>query len=264
MLISRNRRSIVVISPHLDDAAFSLGAYIRQQSRAGVRVETVTVLTNDPESGAVAGAWDARCGFSSAAVAARARREEDLRACSLLDATPLWLPYGDETYGRGASDEQIWDDLAPSLRRADAVLLPGYPLALPDHRFVTRLVLERRHEFSARLGCYVEQPYAAGRLLGDAGTGTLPVSPLRAVRNATRFAVGLLHRETPMPPSIEVEGLAVGPLRWDHLATSRQDRRAKRRAVMSYRSQLPPLGAAPMLGAWVYEVVQGGEALAWL
>lgn len=124
------------------------------------------------------------------------------------------LPYGDETYGRGAADDEIWDDLVSAIHRADAVLVPGYPLWLRDHRFVMRLVLERRHQLSARLVFYAEQPYGAW----SGGTSQ----------------------------------------------PSQQDRRAKRRTVMRYSSQLPALGVQPMLGAWLHEVVHGGEAVAWL
>jgi LmbE family N-acetylglucosaminyl deacetylase len=262
--ISPSRR-IAVISPHLDDAAFSLGALMCHEVRAGARVVTITVLANDPRSEGAAGSWDARCGFASAPEAARERRAEDLRACGLLGTTPLWLPFGDATYGRAATDAEIWDDLAPAIRDAETVLLPGYPLRHPDHQFVTRLVMERRRELSGRIGFYAEQPYAAGRLLGEEGMETARRTKwLGGVRNVTRFAYRLVLRETPMPPRVDLDGLTFERLEWRHLPASRSDRTAKRRAVTSYRSQLRPLGVQPMLGAWLYELAHRGEAVAWL
>ena len=39
-----------------------------------------------------AGGWDRRGGFATEGESARARREEDRRACAVLGATPVWLP----------------------------------------------------------------------------------------------------------------------------------------------------------------------------
>src|SRR5437879_5275266 len=104
---------VVVLSTHLDDAVLSLGAWIRRLTRAGVEVEIVTVLGDDPASGRSAGWWDRDGGFATEGDAARARRAEDERACSLIGARRTVFPYGDETYGRGATDERIWSDVRP-------------------------------------------------------------------------------------------------------------------------------------------------------
>src|SRR3954463_13831402 len=95
---------IVVLSAHLDDAVFSLGAAIAATSRAGVDVVILTVLAGDPSSRVTAGAWDAEAGFATAGEAARARGLEDERACAEVAARPVWLPYSDVQYPRGGSD----------------------------------------------------------------------------------------------------------------------------------------------------------------
>src|SRR5207244_2118642 len=92
---------VVVISPHLDDAIFSLGAAIAQTVRSGGDVTVLTVFAGDPSSSAPAGNWDARAGFATVGEAAHARRREDERACAHVGAIPVWLPFGDEQYPRG-------------------------------------------------------------------------------------------------------------------------------------------------------------------
>jgi LmbE family N-acetylglucosaminyl deacetylase len=259
------RLKIAILSPHLDDAALSLGAYIRRQTRLGARVTAVTVLGNDPTRGITpAGPWDARCGFDSAAAAARARRAEDLRACQLLGATPIWLPYPDETYridGRRLDDEALWADLVWAIGDADAVLAPGFPLCLEDHRLVTRLFLERFDQLGCAVGIYAEQPYAAGRLLRPQESSS---SPAAMARHVGRVVAGLLAARPPISPSIAIDGREISGLRWQRVRASRDDRRAKLRAVMSYRSQIRALGVKPMLGAWFYEAACRGESVAWL
>ncbi|MDP9436492.1 MAG: PIG-L family deacetylase, partial [Actinomycetota bacterium] len=44
------RGRVAVVSPHLDDAVFSLGASIRGAVRRGTRVEVLTVLAGLPDS----------------------------------------------------------------------------------------------------------------------------------------------------------------------------------------------------------------------
>jgi len=55
---SRGKR-IVVVSPHLDDGALSLGASMASWARRGAAVELLTALACDPASKAPAGGWDA-------------------------------------------------------------------------------------------------------------------------------------------------------------------------------------------------------------
>lgn len=153
-----SRRRIVVISPHLDDAVFSLGAWIAHRARAGDDVVIVTVFAADPTSAAPAGAWDRLCGFETAGAAARARREEDRRACALVGAEPRWLDFSDEQYG-DHNESLVWDALRPHLEGA-RVLVPGFPLAHIDHRWLAHLVLARL-EPGVQIGLYLEQPYAA-------------------------------------------------------------------------------------------------------
>src|SRR4029079_13576625 len=49
---------ITVVSPHLDDAVFSTGAFISSLGRNGIRVRILTVFGNEPSSECAASAWD--------------------------------------------------------------------------------------------------------------------------------------------------------------------------------------------------------------
>jgi LmbE family N-acetylglucosaminyl deacetylase len=168
---------IAVVSPHLDDAVLSLGAAIAAAGRRGGRVTVVTVLAGDTGSTAQAGQWDALAGFRTAGEAARIRRAEDERACRIVGARPAWLPFSDEQYDRGGTDEEILTMLEDALGSAETVLAPGFPLVQADHVWLASLI-ERHGLRRRRLVRYVEQPYAVFST-PDSRTDP-PVLPLRA------------------------------------------------------------------------------------
>jgi LmbE family N-acetylglucosaminyl deacetylase len=222
-------RRIVVVSPHLDDGVLSLGASIASWRRAGAEVELLTVLACDPGSAAPSGGWDRRAGFATEGEQARARREEDRRACAVLGATPVWLPFGSVDYERHGGDDDVRSAVAAALEGASAILLPGFPLSHPDHGWLVRTLAPALDGRDVAL--YAEQPYTLR-------SGRDPQVPdwVGETLDASLFE--------PMP------------------ATAR-DRLAKWRAIRRYHSQLPLLGmrrrarrgplryaAAPELVAW--------------
>ena len=231
---------VVVLSPHLDDGVMSLGAAISKATRSAARVAVVTVMAGDPNSRRPITSWDRRSGFSSEADAAMARREEDRRACELVGAEPVWIPFAYGEGGGGTSDEKLWSTLAPILSRSDVVLTPGSALTHPDHAQLTRLVLERM-SLETTVGLYLEQPYAVL-------TKRLWLWPWRP------SFPSLVRRMTPISPT------------WTILAARPRDRRAKRRAVREYKSQLPMFGLRPSVASRIalYEAARGGESVAWL
>jgi len=222
---------VVVLSPHPDDAAFSLGAAIHRAVRSGARVEVLTVLAGDPASGAPAGGWDARAGFRTAGEAARVRRAEDDAACAALGAIPHWLPFSDAQYGRPVPHDEAYDAVAEIVAGADRVLVPGFPLANPDHAWLARLVLSRAD--LERIGLYVEWPYAYAPLVeGDA-----PVIP------AT------------------IEDLVAPEARFTRTTVGLRDGVAKWRAMRRYPSQVRHLGPVATARLLVAEHRLGGEMI---
>jgi LmbE family N-acetylglucosaminyl deacetylase len=237
--VTRERAAgrLVVISPHLDDAVLSLGAAIASWVRLGRAVTVLTVLACDPSSTARAGGWDRRAGFATEGEAARARREEDDEACALLGAAPQWLPYGSNDYERHGRDDEIRTAVVSVLAGADAVLLPGSPLAHPDHSWLAML-LTAEHLPCAQVGLYVEQPYAARSESSDA-----------------RAIPGWLSPRLGSPT-------------FEDVRASSRDRLAKFRAARRYRSQLGLLGLSGRAGAPLFGLVwaraqAGREAVAW-
>ncbi len=227
---------VVILSPHLDDGVFSLGAAAAGWSRGGARVRVLTVLAGEPDSQVPAGPWDAASGSATAGEAARRRRAEDRAACAELGLEPVWLDHGDAQYGR-VDDDPIWREVLDAVGDTATVLAPGFPLTHADHRWLCDLAVDRRPA-GWRLGLYVEQPYAVGlgRPSGRALSGRLPMDPAWTVERA---------------------GL--------------RSRRAKQRAIEAYASQLPQL-AAGRDGSWNdlrdamrrMERRRGGEGVAWL
>jgi len=228
---------VVVVSPHLDDAVMSLGSALAQAAQAGASIEILTVFSDMPSSNVPASPWDIRCGFATEGEAATARREEDRRACAVLGVAPRWLDFGDECYERRGDDEQIHAAVTRAIRGADAVLIPGFPLAHADHASLSQLLL-RRGLNCPRIGLYAEQPYMF----------TQDKTPVGSALSA------------PLVPVIA----AIPP--WTRVRTHRVYWRTKYRAVRSYRSQLRFLGLANFgLHRMLWrEATQGGEAIVWL
>lgn len=254
---------ITVLSPHLDDAVLSLGAALSAAVRSGRSVRVVTVLANDPSSAAPAHPWDAACGFSTAGEAAAQRRDEDRRACELIGAEPVWLPFGDAEHGRLESDDVVRQALAEALAGADTVLIPGFPLDQPDHAWLAELVVAEPPT-AVRLGLYVEQPYAALRLMGRGRrTWSSGLSTTRGLANAARIA---FRRGRPLqqPSPRESFSLHTGEVRWGALAADRTDRAAKLRAVKAYRSQVSQFGPLVLTRMAMYEAGWGGEGVGWV
>ncbi len=229
---------LLVLSPHLDDAAFSLGATIAGLARATVQVSVVTVFAGDPRSPAPAGEWDRRAGFRTEGEAARARREEDRRACRLIGAAPVWLDFADAQYGRRDDYDVVWEAVEPLLGVADVALVPGFPLVNPDHDWLTRLVLDRARG-RAGIGLYVEQPYATW------------------------------HRDDLARPEVMETPAVLGRARatWCRIHPGVHGFVAKQRALRAYRSQLlsmaRPLQRVPLV-VGLHELRRGGEAVAWV
>lgn len=255
--IEPEQRRLVVVSPHLDDAALSLGATIARVAHAGVPVTVVTVFAGDPSSEEPAGTWDRLCGFTTAGEAARARRGEDARACKILGAEPVWLPFPYGEYGDDRSEDEVWAALEQRLAEAALVLIPGYPLTHPDHVCLTRLVAMRASA-STKLGLYVEQPYAH---LAAMGSGYTP----RPVRTAATARIVLRSRRgrTLQRPSVPdaVAPLRDAPLHWYAARADRHDRRVKSEAAEAYTSQLNWLGPRTLQRIRLYEWGWGGEGI---
>ncbi|MDP9400341.1 MAG: PIG-L family deacetylase, partial [Actinomycetota bacterium] len=233
---------VAVVSPHLDDAVFSLGASIRGAVRRGTRVEVLTVLAGLPDSDRPAGPSNAKAGFSTSGEAARARRREDERACALLGAEPVWLGFPDDPYDGQPAGDDVARALAVHLAGCDAVLIPAFPLAHPDHLWVSRVALGVL-EPGQVVGLYVEQPYASWNALSRAR----PIMP-RASRDDAPARLGIAVRPHEA---------------WRRGAAGAADWVAKARASREYRSQLAVLRRFPQLRVAAYEALRGGESVLW-
>jgi LmbE family N-acetylglucosaminyl deacetylase len=226
---------VVVVSPHLDDAVMSLGSALAQAVHTGSKVEILTVFSDIPSSTAAASEWDTQCGFATEGEAATARRQEDRRACAVLGAQPRWLDFGAECYERRGDDADIHTAVTSAIRGADAVLVPGFPLAHADHERLSKLLLANGID-CPRIGLYAEQPYT------------------------------FIQGKTPGESALSALEPVVGTTRWTRVRTRREFRRTKYKAVRSYRSQLRHLGLGNIgLHRMLWrEAAEGGEAIAWL
>lgn len=222
-------RRIVVVSPHLDDGVLSVGASIASWSRAGAEVVLLTVLACDPDSAAASGGWDRRGGFATEGESARARRDEDRRACAVLGATPVWLPFGSVDYERHGEADDVRRAVLAAVDGPGVVLLPGFPVSHPDHEW---LVLTLATELDARrTALYAEQPYT--------------------------------RRAGADPEVPEWVAEAFGRRTFESVPTRPRDRVAKWRAIRRYRSQLPLLGMRRSLQRGPLRYALTPEWVAW-
>jgi LmbE family N-acetylglucosaminyl deacetylase len=191
----------IYLSPHLDDAVFSCGGLIWQQSQAGERVEIWTLCAGDPPDtvfSPFAQELHARWG-AAPELAVENRRQEDLAACRAVGAYARHFSLPDCIYRRPGMNywqenasiaqmdapyflypdrDAIFGALHPlewSLVDASVAFLSAQlpadshvvaPLTLGghvDHRLV-RWIAER---LSPALSYYADYPYAAGNFSGS-------------------------------------------------------------------------------------------------
>lgn len=211
----------VVLSPHFDDAALSLGGLL-----AGLPgpVDIVTVYGGAPAADTTVSWWDTISGFSTPGEAHRARLAEDAAACALLGARQVALDHPDGPYAEPGAALDGLDAYLAALEPGTEVLVP-LGSNQPDHEAVRRRALEVLAELDAPPPTvYADLPYtghlpewglpgASEALAGSPECGLAYQDLLRGYRTTVRDALTLDDRQ------------------WA----------AKRAAVLCYGSQLAPV-----------------------
>jgi LmbE family N-acetylglucosaminyl deacetylase len=112
---------IVAISPHLDDAAFSVGGLLAAQARAGDRVTIITCFTgNVPKPTGFALACQLDKGLGPQVDYMALRRAEDHAACAVIGAAAVHLPLLEAPHRGYASAPELF----AARRDDDAMLAP--------------------------------------------------------------------------------------------------------------------------------------------
>ncbi|HSL29183.1 MAG TPA: PIG-L family deacetylase [Anaerolineales bacterium] len=130
----------IYLSPHLDDAVFSAGGLIYEQTRAGIPVEIWTLMCGyppdpDEEVSPFAELLHSLWGASSAREANQIRRAEDRRAAAILGAEVVHFDFWDCIYRRGADADWLYSD----------VFLPPHPADAGLPARIAEAVRERLH-----------------------------------------------------------------------------------------------------------------------
>ncbi|MGY1747010.1 PIG-L deacetylase family protein [Blastococcus sp. SYSU D00695] len=144
---------VTAVSPHLDDAAFSVGGTLAALAAAGHEVTVVTCLTASvPDPAGFALACQLDKGLPPDADYMALRRAEDVAAMAVLGATPVHLPLPEAPHRgydsapdlfAGVHDgDDVWRAVADALRPldVDVWLAPQALGGHVDHRQVLRAV----------------------------------------------------------------------------------------------------------------------------
>jgi LmbE family N-acetylglucosaminyl deacetylase len=104
----------IYLSPHLDDAVYSCGGLIWQQTRAGDRVEVWTLCAGDPPDDRYSPfAQELHARWETPQDSVARRRDEDRRACLAVGAAPRYFPVPDCIYRRPGLDYWNLPQAAP-------------------------------------------------------------------------------------------------------------------------------------------------------
>ena len=123
----KDRRVALALSPHLDDAVFSAGGTLARLAGEGWHVVVATIFTASvPAPGGFALACQLDKGLDASVDYMALRRDEDARACHVIGAEPVWLPFREAPhrgYGSAAAlfagsraDDAVADAIGPALR----------------------------------------------------------------------------------------------------------------------------------------------------
>lgn len=257
---------VLVLAPHFDDAALSLGATIHRWTHEGLRVVVVTMCGAAPPPGPLSAfaaehhaRWAAAAGstWGDAAAVVEARRAEDRAALALLLAEPWAMDVPDAIYRRVHHRGR---DLWPY---ADAAALFGPPhrreaalgRAVADALGTVRPVAsDVRWIVPLGIGGHVD--HRLGRAAGE-------LAAWRAKRAVLYYADYPYART----PGAAARVLAAEPRRLeaadDPLAAGPADLAAKIAAIAAYRSQLTTFwpsedAMAADVGSWSERIWRPG------
>ena len=178
------------LSPHLDDAIYSCGGLIAQQTAEGELVTVLTICAGDPPTdrrSPIVAELEERWGEADSPIAAR--REEDAQACASLGASYLHLEIPDAVYRLGPDGEHLYASEAAifgEVHESEAALLQRIaqeldlvcagrdriycPIGIGGH-VDHWLVRKAAETLGLELWYYKDFPYAArgGSLASDLG-----------------------------------------------------------------------------------------------
>lgn len=132
--------SILVYSPHLDDAVLSVGQIIASYPGAVV----ATAFAGYPEPGGPATTYDERCGFESGWSAVHTRRAEDVQALASLGAVPMHLEFLDAQYDTSRDEDSL-------VKRMKRRICEVHDHVSPDHTFIPLGISHPDHDLLARV-----------------------------------------------------------------------------------------------------------------
>jgi LmbE family N-acetylglucosaminyl deacetylase len=179
--------SVLVVSPHLDDAVLSTAGLL---GRWGRPTTVVTAFAGMPEPAEPVSDWDRFCGFDDARVAAQVRAAEDRAACAGLAVTPMHL-----SHIEGNSELTELRQLLTALPNGTTVLVPAGIGGHVDHVRVRDTALTALADGTGPIHLYADLPYAANLWLwgqpahADRLSGPAALQTIAALADAPRQAV---------------------------------------------------------------------------
>lgn len=147
---------LLVLSPHLDDAIFSVCGYLLETKH---RTKIVTVCAGIPDNNDLS-SWDKRCGFTSGQLAAISRREEDFLACSKVGADYEHLNFTDFPYSNIKNNSSISNEITKRLPNIQEIWIPLGIGMHPDHITVRDSALEILNTKKINIVFYADVPYS--------------------------------------------------------------------------------------------------------
>lgn len=143
----------LVISTHLDDAVLSVGKWL---ANAKGSVTVATIFAGIPQDRELLTPYDEKCGFQTSRAAMVARREEDIKAMSVLRCRTIHLAALDSQYEDKPSKPLDW--MALIVRGYDRVVGP-IGMMHPDHIAVGDAMFQLNRYTDAEIIYYSDLPY---------------------------------------------------------------------------------------------------------
>jgi LmbE family N-acetylglucosaminyl deacetylase len=216
--------TLLAVSPHLDDAVFSAGAFLARQAQVGIRVVIATCFTKSvpsPTGFALACQLDKGLGPEIDYMALR--RAEDRGACARIGAEPVHLPFPEAPhrgydsaaalFGPALPNDDVGTALLPTLAdlvdrvRPDLLLLPA---CIGDHvdHWAVRTAGER---LGRPIRYWADLPYAARQLdaVPDDGQASGCADAYEAKLEAARAyssQLGFQFRDGAMAELLAIDG----------------------------------------------------------